>query len=1200
MLNVSFRLLRVHWSQEEFFTLRRKLEEAFQQYQRFVVVGNPGVGKSLAVPFLLSKLISANRNRLEGKIMVLQPNEAYCKTISLEIAQTFGLIHGKDVGYTTDDEENYDKTTKIFFSTSSHALKAMISKEQGSVFQGCHFVFDEAHKYNPSYDMLHAWLIKNRPEQRHIFISSSVEEQLKSHFSIPQECTSINVPDAWVHTTREKGAVSRKTVYMNNCALEWLSDDMRTRLSNHARNAVPIENRDLEYVCEILIAWGQNTKSHLSANALIYLPSISDVRILHKKLVASPASDLFQIRLIVEGEIPPEDTGVVYLSPSTLHSSFPLPSLSLVIDFGTESNLNARREVDWNSHETLMQKRIHCGRTCIGTVIHLFDKRVLKYASGSSTPQSVLLGETRVLEEIFTSLYHENFQKQDIEEFLKCFPMPVKASAVEDYLKYLVRLGVLNHNRQNYPEISSYSWTKLGDIFHSTRLEIHLCRLVELAINFGLANILTIGVLVCGLFEESQFHTVDMVRMGSLNLDSEDLHWDIFLIYERFLHCLANSSSQSEDSNANYFLCSKRRCVSLLNRVILLLSNEVTTTTRKKVELLQQAIQFCQSSGHQDQNVPNFLRLSHSTRKKISVLLIMAFSHDESLWIVGTPAFGRRFVDSDHSTSMKLAHPSETIPRIIVLPYPSTCSVARDTCHHDTLCRHVASLSPSLHSFISKVSLSPDCGFATILLERPGTTLLAKTRRGDDCPKNAFSEYHKKSQCWSITHNQVIPCPPITAAEMSQISLYSIQNKTMHTMDTELDMLSKCTFYPFSFQWRSVSHKFALPSFMSTCTQKTSSNNDTVPMLGFFGKMAMVGSVPIFSVVQLVDCSRTTIDIMIAAWRGRLRFLVDNSLTQVKAVSFGGNSSRRCFVFEYCSTVSEMKDLLKQRLFLQNPQCGSALPRNLLTRALKKYSVTKIDGRQVKANVKCVHEELWRWMPLECFEKLQPMHYFRETCCCDESGILLSNKFSTPILHTLYDNLITKRSQERFINQFLVRLCKRLETKQNHNRTQVKNSSENLFRDFCATLRQYLAGKVDQCSIAFEENLISTDYDFSIRFEGVNLTWRSLAEVWTPLSNGEISQGYKSTHSTETDILNVLLLQFILASVHCSVIPKYGPVTPFQSHLTLKYSNILHRQVCQEKSCSGCYSVEQFWHGVEGWVVHIPNVLPSHIFILPS
>ncbi|MCF0221586.1 MAG: DEAD/DEAH box helicase [Fibrobacter sp.] len=126
-----------------------KLEDALQQSRNLLVEAPTGSGKSLFIPWFLSR-------HCQGRVVVLQPR----RIAALSLAQYSAKLHcescGNTVGYQFRQETCKSAGTRILFQTYGNFLQELLHGKMDADW----VVFDEYHERKADMDLLFSYLLK--------------------------------------------------------------------------------------------------------------------------------------------------------------------------------------------------------------------------------------------------------------------------------------------------------------------------------------------------------------------------------------------------------------------------------------------------------------------------------------------------------------------------------------------------------------------------------------------------------------------------------------------------------------------------------------------------------------------------------------------------------------------------------------------------------------------------------------------------------------------------------------------------------------------------------------------------------------------------------------------------------------------------------------------------------------------------------
>ena len=128
-----------------------KLEAAIAQSGNLLIEAPTGSGKSLFIPYFLSK-------HCKGRVVVLQPRRIAALALAQFSAKLHGEPCGKTVGYQFRQDSCKSEGTRILFQTYGNFLQELLHGKMDADW----VVFDEYHERKADMDLLFAYFLKGR------------------------------------------------------------------------------------------------------------------------------------------------------------------------------------------------------------------------------------------------------------------------------------------------------------------------------------------------------------------------------------------------------------------------------------------------------------------------------------------------------------------------------------------------------------------------------------------------------------------------------------------------------------------------------------------------------------------------------------------------------------------------------------------------------------------------------------------------------------------------------------------------------------------------------------------------------------------------------------------------------------------------------------------------------------------------------
>lgn len=157
-----------------------KLEQALQENRNLLVEAPTGSGKSLYIPWFLSR-------HCEGRVVVLQPR----RIAAISLAQYSAKLHeescGRTVGYQVRQDSCKSSETKILFQTYGNFLQELLHGKMDADW----VVFDEYHERKADMDLLFSYLLKGGPR---IAVMSAKLNRTEMENALGVKCLELGHP----------------------------------------------------------------------------------------------------------------------------------------------------------------------------------------------------------------------------------------------------------------------------------------------------------------------------------------------------------------------------------------------------------------------------------------------------------------------------------------------------------------------------------------------------------------------------------------------------------------------------------------------------------------------------------------------------------------------------------------------------------------------------------------------------------------------------------------------------------------------------------------------------------------------------------------------------------------------------------------------------------------------------------------------
>ncbi len=166
-------------------SLKPKLFSTLDEgYKKFVVDAPTGSGKSTRLPIMLSE-------KLDGRILVLQPRRVAARLLAKYVAQQMGSSAGQAAGWHIRLDKNFNAQTKIVFLTEGILARMLLADP--SLKDVSAIIFDEFHERNIYSDISFALALetlkKHRPDLILMLCSASMDSVKLASFMGERVCS---------------------------------------------------------------------------------------------------------------------------------------------------------------------------------------------------------------------------------------------------------------------------------------------------------------------------------------------------------------------------------------------------------------------------------------------------------------------------------------------------------------------------------------------------------------------------------------------------------------------------------------------------------------------------------------------------------------------------------------------------------------------------------------------------------------------------------------------------------------------------------------------------------------------------------------------------------------------------------------------------------------------------------------------------
>ena len=149
-----------------------KLEAALEESRNLLIEAPTGSGKSLFIPYFLSK-------HCKGRVVVLQPRRIAALALAQFSAKLHGEPCGKTVGYQFRQESCKSADTRILFQTYGNFLQELLHGKLDADW----VVFDEYHERKADMDLLFGYFRRETRDERRKSVILSPFDKLRVNFA---------------------------------------------------------------------------------------------------------------------------------------------------------------------------------------------------------------------------------------------------------------------------------------------------------------------------------------------------------------------------------------------------------------------------------------------------------------------------------------------------------------------------------------------------------------------------------------------------------------------------------------------------------------------------------------------------------------------------------------------------------------------------------------------------------------------------------------------------------------------------------------------------------------------------------------------------------------------------------------------------------------------------------------------------------
>lgn len=365
-----------------------KLEAALQESKNLLVEAPTGSGKSLFIPWFLSR-------HCEGRVVVLQPRRIAALALAQYSAKLHGESCGKTIGYQFRQDTCKSSATKILFQTYGNFLQELLHGKMEADW----VVFDEYHERKADMDLLFSYLLRLQATGSRDQVSSDRTEGKSKNTPQAKNAPRVAVMSAKLNREEMEKALGVKCLELGH-----------SLYPVQIINQNPMAGNTQE--AEVVRALRTLYMNGIWKTTLVFLPGKGEIARCHSAVeeALGPNTaeylDLFggqdretQDRIFEETEKPR-----VIFTTNIAETSITVPNVSGVVDSGVErvseyddsEKVNVLRTASI-SMQNAIQRSGRSGRTQNGCAIRLWSEDAEKRMPRGIIPEVTLIEPSEFL-----------------------------------------------------------------------------------------------------------------------------------------------------------------------------------------------------------------------------------------------------------------------------------------------------------------------------------------------------------------------------------------------------------------------------------------------------------------------------------------------------------------------------------------------------------------------------------------------------------------------------------------------------------------------------------------------------------------------------------------------------------------------------------------------------------------------------------
>ena len=429
-----------------------KLEAAIAQSGNLLIKAPTGSGKSLFIPYFLSK-------HCKGRVVVLQPRRIAALALAQFSAKLHGEPCGKTVGYQFRQDSCKSEGTRILFQTYGNFLQELLHGKMDADW----VVFDEYHERKADMDLLFAYFLKGRSPAKPGMTAPRVSRS--DHAQAGREGESEAKPEVLQSNRAERPRIAVMSAALNREELEAVLGVKCLSLGHplfpvQIINQTPATGNSLVsgvgLDAEVVRALKTLYRNNIWQTTLVFLPGKAEIARCHSAAAEALGNNCAEFLELYGGQDRETQDRIfevtqrprVIFTTNIAETSITVPNVSGVVDSGIErvslyddsEKVNVLRTMPI-SMQNAIQRSGRSGRTQNGCAIRLWSEESEKRMPKGIIPEVTQIEPSELLlqKAALECLDERRFQTK----FGMTLPTPIPEARAQAATKLLEGFGML-------------------------------------------------------------------------------------------------------------------------------------------------------------------------------------------------------------------------------------------------------------------------------------------------------------------------------------------------------------------------------------------------------------------------------------------------------------------------------------------------------------------------------------------------------------------------------------------------------------------------------------------------------------------------------------------------------------------------------------------------------------------------------------